>query len=164
MHSDIHTNFMLEAYDLACIALENDEVPVGALVVLDNQVIGRGFNQVILKNSPVFHAEILAINEACRHLENFRLNNCVLYSTLEPCHMCAKAIVDARIEKLFFGAYEPKTGSVESVDNFFDKSFLNHYVKYQAGIEHEKCSAILKDFFQKKRLSQSRDNQNYKSP
>lgn len=78
--------------------------------------------------------------------------------------MCAKAIVDARIDKLFFGAYEPKTGSVESVDNFFDKSFLNHYVKYQAGIEHEKCSAILKDFFQKKRLSQSRGNQNYKSP
>ena len=164
MLSDIHTNFMLEAYDLASIALANDEVPVGALVVLDNEVIGRGFNQVILKNSPVFHAEILAINEACRHLENFRLNKCVLYSTLEPCHMCAKAIVDARIEKLFFGAYEPKTGSIESVDNFFEKSFLNHYVQYQAGIEHEKCSNILKDFFQKKRLSQSRGNRNYKSP
>ena len=78
--------------------------------------------------------------------------------------MCAKAIVDARIEKLFFGAYEPKTGSVESVDNFFEKSFLNHHVEYQAGIEHEKCSTILKDFFQKKRLNQSRGNRNYKSP
>ena len=163
MLSDIHTNFILEAYDLACIAHANDEVPVGALVVLDNKVIGRGFNQVILKNSPVFHAEILAINEACRHLKNFRLNKCVLYSTLEPCHTCAKAIVDARIEKLFFGAYEPKTGSIESIDNFFEKSFLNHYVQYQGGIEHEKCSKILKDFFQKKRLSQTRGNRNYKS-
>ena len=132
-------------------ALALNEVPVGAIVVKDNKVIGAGFNSVIRDHSVTAHAEINAINAASIITNNYRLANCDLYVTLEPCHMCAKAIVDARIDNVYFAAFEPKTGSIVSVDNFFDKKFLNHKVNYVAGLMQDESSALLKDFFRARR-------------
>ncbi len=132
-------------------ALALNEVPVGAIVVKDNKVIGAGFNSVIRDHTITAHAEINAINAACKLVNNYRLVNCDLYVTLEPCHMCAKAIVDARIDNLYFAAFEPKTGSIVSVDNFFDKKFLNHRVNYASGIMQDESSSLLKDFFRARR-------------
>ena len=132
-------------------ALALNEVPVGAIVVKDNKVIGAGFNSVIRDHSVTAHAEINAINSACKMINNYRLVNCDLYVTLEPCHMCAKAIVDARIDNVYFAAFEPKTGSIVSVDNFFDKKFLNHKVNYASGLMQDESSKLLKDFFRTRR-------------
>ena len=132
-------------------ALALNEVPVGAIVVKDNKVIGAGFNSVIRDHSVTAHAEINAINAASIITKNYRLANCDLYVTLEPCHMCAKAIVDARIDNVYFAAFEPKTGSIVSVDNFFDKKFLNHKVNYASGLMQDESSALLKDFFRARR-------------
>lgn len=132
-------------------ALALNEVPVGAIVVKDNKVIGAGFNSVIRDHSVTAHAEINAINAASIITNNYRLANCDLYVTLEPCHMCAKAIVDARIDNVYFAAFEPKTGSIVSVDNFFDKKFLNHRVNYASGLMQDESSKLLKDFFRTRR-------------
>ena len=112
---------MQEALNQANLAKDISEVPIGAVVVKDSQIIGCGFNQNISMHSVAAHAEINAINQASKFIRNYRLIDCDLYVTVEPCHMCAKAIVDARIKNLYFGALEPKTGAVVSVDNF-----LNH--------------------------------------
>ena len=109
------------ALQQAMKAYQLDEVPVGAIIVKNNIVIGEGCNQVIANNSVSSHAEINAINNASKYLKNYRLVDCDIYVTLEPCHMCAKAIVDARIKNLYFGAAEPKSGAIISVDNFFKK-------------------------------------------
>ena len=132
-------------------ALALNEVPVGAIVIKENKVIGAGFNSVIRDHSVTAHAEINAINSACKMINNYRLVNCDLYVTLEPCHMCAKAIVDARIDNVYFAAFEPKTGSIVSVDNFFDKKFLNHRVNYASGLMQDESSKLLKDFFRTRR-------------
>ncbi len=139
--------FMSYAINLAEIAFNKDEVPVGAIIVKDGEVIGRGFNQVISKNSVASHAEINAINDASKNIGNYRLNNCDMYVTLEPCHMCAKAIVDARISHVYFAAREPKTGALESIDKFFDKNYLNHQVNFTGGHLEEESSKLLKKFF-----------------
>ena len=139
--------FMSHAINLAKIAFKKDEVPVGAIIVKDGEVIGRGFNQVISKNSVSSHAEINAINDASNTLGNYRLNNCDMYVTLEPCHMCAKAIVDARISHVYFAAREPKTGALESIDKFFDKNYLNHQVNFTGGHLEKESSKLLKKFF-----------------
>jgi tRNA(adenine34) deaminase len=146
---------MAEAINLAKLAFNSDEVPVGAIVVNNGEIIGRGFNQVIEKNSVSSHAEINAINEASQFIKNYRLKGCDIFVTLEPCHMCAKAIVDARIDALYFGANEPKTGSIESIDQFLDRKDLNHKVLYSGGHMKEQSSNLLKNFFQSKRLKQS---------
>ena len=140
---------------MAKLAFNNDEVPVGAIVVNNGKIIGRGFNQVVAKNSVSSHAEINAINEASQFIKNYRLQGCDIYVTLEPCHMCAKAIVDARIDTLYFGANEPKTGAIESIDQFLDRDDLNHKVLYSGGYMKEQSSNVLKKFFQSKRLKQS---------
>ena len=145
-------HFMNEALNMAKLAFNNDEVPVGAIVVNKGTIIGRGFNQVIAKNSVSSHAEINAINEASKFIKNYRLKGCDIYVTLEPCHMCAKAIVDARIDKLFFGAYEPKTGAIESIDQFLDRDDLNHKVLFSGGHMQRKSSDLLKKFFHSKRV------------
>ena len=132
-------------------ARASNEVPVGAIIIKENKVIGAGFNSVIRDHSVTAHAEINAINAASIITKNYRLANCDLYVTLEPCHMCAKAIVDARIDNVYFAAFEPKTGSIVSVDNFFDKKFLNHKVNYVAGLMQDESSALLKDFFRSRR-------------
>jgi len=147
--------FMSHAIHLARMAYSKDEVPVGAVVVKDGKIIGSGFNQVISKNSVSCHAEILAINNASQTVKNFRLKDCELYVTLEPCHMCAKAIVDARISYLYFGAMEPKTGAIQSVDQFLDQDFLNHRVGYCGGYMKKESSELLKKFFQIKRANKS---------
>ena len=144
-------DFMSLAVMEAEKALALNEVPVGAIVVKDNKVIGAGFNSVIRDHSVAAHAEINAINAASIITNNYRLVNCDLYVTLEPCHMCAKAIVDARIDNVYFAAFEPKTGSIVSVDNFFDKKFLNHKVNYASGLMQDESSSLLKDFFRARR-------------
>tara|TARA_Y100000813_G_C24049356_1_gene298470 strand:+ start:319 stop:690 length:372 start_codon:yes stop_codon:yes gene_type:complete len=121
---------MIIALNMAKLAFDKDEVPIGAIVVKNGTVIGKGYNKVVSKNSISCHAEILAINEASHLLKNYRLNDCEIYVTLEPCHMCAKAIVDARISHLYFGALEPKTGAIKSIDQFLDRNDLNHRVSY----------------------------------
>ena len=145
------TIFMSLAISEAKKALALNEVPVGAIVVKDNQVIGAGFNTVIRDQSVTAHAEINAINVASKVINNYRLVNCDLYVTLEPCHMCAKAIVDARIDSLYFGANELKTGAIESVDYFLDKNHLNHKVIYSGGHLKKQSSDLLSEFFQSKR-------------
>ena len=146
---------MTEAMNMAKLAFNNDEVPVGAIVVNNEKIIGRGFNQVIAKNSVSSHAEINAINEASQFIKNYRLKGCDIFVTLEPCHMCAKAILDARIDTLYFGANELKTGAIESIDQFLDRDDLNHKVFYSGGHMKEESSNLLKKFFQSKRLQQS---------
>ena len=144
-------NFMMHAINLAKIAFNKNEVPVGAIVVKDGEIIGKGFNQVISKNSIASHAEINAINDASETLKNYRLNNCDMYVTLEPCHMCAKAIVDARMNHVYFAAREPKTGAIESIDKFFEKSHLNHKVNSSGGYLEGESSKLLKEFFHSRR-------------
>ena len=143
--------FMSLALEEAIKAQEINEVPVGAIVIKDNKVIGRGFNSVIKDNSVSSHAEIKAINQASQHLNNYRLIGCDIFVTLEPCHMCAKAILDARISFLYFGANEPKTGAIESIDNFFQRDDLNHKVLFKGGYLQNESSRLLKTFFQNRR-------------
>jgi tRNA(adenine34) deaminase len=143
---------MQEALSQAKLAQEIDEVPVGAIVVKNSRIIGSGFNQNIMLNSVIAHAEIMAINNASNYLKNYRLIDCDIYVTLEPCHMCAKAIVDARLKNLYFSTPEPKTGAIISQDCFLKKEFLNHTVNYEYGFLKEESSALLKKFFASKRI------------
>ena len=128
-----------------------DEVPVGSVIVLDDEIVSIGSNKCISKCSPVRHAEIEAIESACNILKNYRLINTSIYVTLEPCHMCCMAIVHARIKNLYFGAKEPKTGAVISVDRFFDNKFLNHRVNYSGGYMERESAGLLRSFFAMKR-------------
>ena len=144
-------NFMVAALDQARDASLVNEVPVGTVITKDDKIIAVGSNRCISKNSPMRHAEIEAIESACAALKNYRLPETSIYVTLEPCHMCCMAIVNARIKNLYFGATEPKTGAVVSVDNFLDKNFLNHKVNYSGGYLELESTKILKDFFGTKR-------------
>jgi len=147
-----HQAWMQKAIALAEEARNQGEVPVGAIVVYQNEMIGEGFNQPILSSDPTAHAEIVAIRRACAHLQNYRLVNATLYVTIEPCAMCAGAIVHARIQQVVFGAFEPKAGAIESRDRFFEKTFLNHRVAFASGIMAEESSLLLKDFFERRRM------------
>ena len=147
--------WMQQALLLAQQAADMDEVPVGAVVVKDNKIIGRGFNQVIEKHSISSHAEINAINQASQFKKNYRLKNCDIYVTLEPCHMCAKAIVDARLSHLYYGAKEPKTGAIESIDKFLDREDINHHVVFSGGHMKDESSELLKKFFKSNSVSLS---------
>ena len=142
---------MKTAMQLAQESYNLGEVPVGAIVVKNNEIIGRGRNTVISDKDVTAHAEINAIREASKMIGNYRLVDCNMFVTLEPCHMCAKAIVDARLNSIIFAAKEPKTGSIFSIDNFFKKKFLNHKVNYKFGLFEEDSSKLLKDFFEQRR-------------
>ena len=142
---------MVAAYEQAKNAAINDEVPVGCIIAIKDEILSVGSNKCISKNSPVRHAEIEAIESACTNLKNYRLPDTSIYVTLEPCHMCCMAIVNARIKNLYFGAKEPKTGAVISVDNFLDKQFHNHKVNYSGGYMERESSELLKNFFAMKR-------------
>ena len=142
---------MQAALSEAIKAYQINEVPVGAVITLNQKIIGRGFNTVIRDRSVASHAEINAINQASKAIGNYRLINCNLYVTLEPCHMCAKALVDARIKNLYFSTMEPKTGAIISNDNYLEKNFLNHKVNYKHGLLQTESSELLKNFFQSKR-------------
>ena len=144
--------FMGKALAEAEKSLEKKEVPVGAVLVSGNKVLGRGHNEPILRNDPTAHAEITAIRKACLKKKNYRLPDCELFVTLEPCAMCLSALVHARVKRLVFGAYDPKAGAVESMMKFpFEKT--NHRIEIKGGVLADECGKILKDFFQKKRGS-----------
>ena len=142
---------MERAIELAKECFDEGEVPVGAVIVKDEKIIGEGKNKVIFENDVTSHAEINAIRDASKTIQNYRLNDCSMFVTLEPCHMCAKAAVDARISSVIFATSEPKTGSIVSIDNFFDKKELNHNPKYQFGLLKKESSKLLKDFFRLRR-------------
>ncbi len=130
-----------------------DEVPVGAVLVHDQQVIAEAHNQVITQHRPTAHAEILVLEQAGQILNNYRLVDCELYVTLEPCTMCAGALVHARIKRLVFGAYDHKTGVVESVGRCFEQPHHNHRVAWQGGVLQAECSHMLSAFFAHKRAA-----------
>ena len=151
MFSSKDNLFMERAIELARESFNEGEVPVGAVIVKDEKIIGEGKNKVISDNDVTSHAEINAIREASKNIKNYRLNECSMYVTLEPCHMCAKAAVDARLSCIIFAALEPKTGSILSIDNLFDKKELNHNPSYQYGLLKDESSKLLKDFFRLRR-------------
>lgn len=144
---DYTTYFMKEAIIEAEKAYALGEVPVGAVVVKDNEIIARAHNLRESTQNATHHAEIIAINEACHKLNTWRLNDCDLYVTLEPCIMCAGALILSRINKVYFGASDPKFGSVVSVTRILDIKKYNHQVLYEGGILSEACANILKSFF-----------------
>ena len=143
--------FMKMAYKLALKAYDIGEVPIGAVIVKDGKVIAKAYNKRNFKRLATAHAEILAIEKACKKLGDWRLDDCDMYVTLEPCPMCAGAIVNSRIKKLYFGAYERKSGSVLSNYQILFKGGLNHTVDAEGGILEEDCSTLLKKFFKSKR-------------
>jgi len=145
--------WMQHAIKLANRAAAEDEVPVGAVLVMDNQIIGEGWNKPINNHDPSSHAEIVAIRDAGLRMANYRLPDTTLYVTLEPCTMCAGAMIHARIKRLVFGAYDPRTGSIESVSNVLDLPFHNHRVEYQGGVLKDECGFLLSEFFRQKRSS-----------
>ena len=151
MFSDQEKSFMRLALEEANKSFIINEVPVGSVIVMDNEVVGSGHNTVISNNDISSHAEIIAIRNASKNLNNYRLNQAIIYTTLEPCHMCAKAIVDARIDSLYFGANEPKTGAIESIDQFLNRIDLNHKVVFSGGHMQDESSNLLRKFFQSKR-------------
>lgn len=143
---------MAKAYDLANRAKEQNEVPVGAVLVdANNNLLGSGWNQVIQTNDPCAHAELLAIREAAKQLNNYRLLDTTLYVTLEPCVMCAGALVHARIKRLVFATRDFKAGAAGSVYNLLQGYPLNHAVLIDEGIMQEQCAHLLSDFFKLKR-------------
>ena len=142
--------FMRQALVEALRSSRAGEVPVGAVVTRENQILSRGHNLPISKKDPTAHAEIVAIRKACSKLKSYRLPECDLYVTLEPCAMCLGALVQARLRKLVFGALDPKGGAVQSIMNFpFEET--NHQVEIKGGIMAEECSKVLKEFFLEKR-------------
>lgn len=143
--------WMRRALELARRAAQEGEVPVGAVLVRDGQVIGEGWNRPITSNDPTAHAEIIALRAAAQQIGNYRLVDTTLYVTLEPCLMCAGAIVHARVGRLVFGAWDPKTGAVASVFNILDSAYLNHRVAWSGGLLAEECGLLLKEFFQMRR-------------
>ncbi len=144
-------SLMRVALQLAESARDNNEVPIGAVVVKDNQIIGRGFNAPIAGLDPTGHAEIMALRQAALYLNNYRLPGCNLYVTLEPCAMCAGAIMHARISRLIYGAADPKTGACGSVINLFAEARLNHHTVVSSDVLTEACGEILRKFFAAKR-------------
>ncbi|MCB1962468.1 MAG: tRNA adenosine(34) deaminase TadA [Rhodocyclaceae bacterium] len=144
-------DFMTAAIDLAQQAAAQGEVPVGAVVVRDGQIIGRGFNQPIGGHDPCGHAEILALRDAAQRVGNYRLPGCDLYVTLEPCMMCAGAMLHARIRRVVFGAPDPKTGVAGSVLDLFGEPRLNHHTRVEGGLLGARCGALLSDFFAHRR-------------
>lgn len=143
-------DFMEEAIKEAQKSILLDEVPVGAIIVKDEKIIGRGHNLRETLNYSIAHAEILAINDASQKLNSWRLSECDMYVTLEPCPMCAGAIVQARIRKLFIGSFDPKSGACGSVMNITQNDNLNHIVNVK-WLYNERCGIIIEDFFKSKR-------------
>ena len=144
---------MRQALDLAQQAAEQGEVPVGALLVREGEVIGTGWNQPIAAHDPTAHAEIMALRRAAQHIGNYRLTGSTLYATLEPCVMCAGAIIHARIARVVFGAADPKTGAAGSVFDTLQSPLHNHRVDVLGGVLAEQCGMLLKAFFQARRQS-----------
>jgi tRNA(adenine34) deaminase len=151
--SAIGNSFMLQAIDLARMAESVGDVPIGCVVVNDltGQVIGRGYNRRETDRDPTAHAEILALREAAKAKGHWRLNDCTLYVTLEPCPMCAGALVNSRIPRLVYGCDDPKAGAVRTLFRLCQDARLNHRVEVEAGVMAEQCARLLQDFFRTQR-------------
>jgi len=154
------SDYMLLALELASRAQAAGEVPVGAVVVLDGKIIGRGYNAPISRNDPTAHAEMMALRDAAQNIGNYRLVGCELFVTLEPCLMCAGAIMHARIARLVCGASDPKTGACGSVLNAFAHPRLNHHTEVKVGVLSDECGLMLSDFFAMRRAQQKADQVN----
>lgn len=151
-------DWMRHALSLAHKAAELGEVPVGAVLVRDDQLLSEGWNQPIMQHDPTAHAEIMAIRRAAQQVENYRLPGTTLYITIEPCSMCAGAIIHARISRVVFGASEPRAGAAGSVINLLQNEQFNHQTELTSGVLAEECGQVLKDFFsvRRKLLKQQR--------
>ena len=143
--------FMKSALKEAQKSLQKDEVPIGAVIVKDGKVLSRAYNTRNASQNAINHAEILAISKACKKLKSWRLENCDIYVTLEPCPMCAGAILQSRIGKVIYGALDPKGGSIESNMKMYETKGYNHYPE-TIYLPTQECSQILKDFFKRKRM------------
>jgi tRNA(adenine34) deaminase len=151
MFLDSDAQYMDLALAEARKAEQADEVPVGAIIVLEDAVIGSGFNQPISSNDPTAHAEIMALRKAGESVQNYRLSGATMYCTVEPCMMCAGAIIHARIARLVFGTPDPKAGSAGSIYNVLTDPRLNHRVEVVSGVREEQCAGLLRDFFARRR-------------
>lgn len=147
-------DYMRLALELARLAQHAGEVPVGAVVVKDGEIIGRGFNAPISRHDPSAHAEMMALRDAAQNIGNYRLVGCELFVTLEPCLMCAGAIMHARIARLVYGASDPKTGACGSVVDAFAEPRLNHHTDVAGGVLAEECGSMLSNFFARRRAQQ----------
>jgi tRNA(adenine34) deaminase len=147
--------WMRLALDEAQDALRQDEVPVGAVVVVGEKVIGRGHNRVVRDRDPTAHAEIVALREAGRCLDTYRLVGATVYTTIEPCPMCAGALVQARVKRLVYGARDPRAGAVESLFQLVTDARLNHRIEVEGGVLAEDCRRVIQSFFHKKRRALS---------
>lgn len=150
--------FMREAIKQAKLAVENDEVPVGAVITFNGKLIAKAYNQVETLKDPTAHAEMIAITQATNSLSSKWLANCTLYVTLEPCSMCAGALVLSRIKKIIFGAKDPKAGGCGSVTNIACHDQLNHKIEIQNGLFDEECGELISRFFQAKRKFNAQNN------
>lgn len=148
---DVDEYWMQHALQLARQAQQQGEVPVGALIVRDDKIIGQGYNQPITNHDPSAHAEIIALRDAGQNIKNYRLIETTLYVTLEPCVMCIGAILHARINKLVFGAIDPKRGAVCSALQLTHAEFSNHHVEWRSGVLEQACSELITAFFQARR-------------
>jgi len=151
MLADFDVRYMEMALDEARNADRAGEVPVGAVIVVDDSVVARAFNEPISTRDPTAHAEMVVLREAARVVGNYRLSAATMYCTLEPCMMCAGAMIHARLAKLVFGALDPKAGSAGSIYNVLTDPRLNHRVEVVPGVRQSECSALLRDFFSRRR-------------
>ena len=146
--------FMQQALKCAETAQDKDEVPIGAVIVKDNKIIAKGYNKSITLKDTTAHAEIVAIRKACKKLNNYRLNDCSMYVTIEPCSMCMGALILARVKNLYFGAKDIKAGACGSIVDI-PKTKTNHKIKIYSGLLEQDCARIIKEFFKNKRNNNS---------
>ena len=144
-----YEKYMALAIEQAKIAYDNNEVPIGCVIVYDDKVIGRGANRRVTDGNVLAHAEIIAINEACNYINDWRLEECTLFVTVEPCPMCSGAILQARVPIVVYGTRNPKAGCVGSIYNLLQEPKFNHRAEVIEGVMAEECSNIMKDFFKR---------------
>lgn len=153
--SKLDEQYMRSALKQAEIAEQNGDVPIGAVIVCNNRIIAKAYNQREQLKDPTAHAEIIALTQAAAALDSWRLNDCTIYVTLEPCPMCAGALVLARIDRLVYGCDDPKTGAIKSLYNIVQDDRLNHQLEVISGVLTERCSALLQNFFARRRIENS---------
>ena len=149
--AELDHQFMQHAFEQAQLAAAAGEVPVGAVLVRDGQIISKAFNKPISNHDPSAHAEMLALREAAKAEQNYRLPGSTLYVTLEPCAMCSGAILHARVDRVVFGALDPKTGAAGSVLDVFSSKLINHQTSIEGGVMGEECGQLLRSFFKERR-------------
>jgi len=154
--NNLDEHFMHAAIEAAKVAEENGDVPIGAVIVHNNRIIGKAYNQREQLQDPTAHAEIIALTQAAAAIGSWRLEGCRMYVTLEPCPMCAGALVLSRMDRLIFGCNDPKTGACKSLYNIVQDERLNHRLEVTSGVLREECSRLLQDFFQKRRTENSK--------